>query len=375
MRGRTTVADQRIERLAQVLVEYSLNVQPEQLVVLQGTPLAEPLLMAMFRRVVAAGGNPVVRVNLPGLQEFMLTHGNDQQLTRLTPLDRLIPEDADASLSIMSDNNTKALSGVDPQRQQLSQAARAGLFRTYMERAARGELRWCVTLFPTPAYAQDAEMSLSAYEDFVFGACQVEVDDPVTHWRQVSREQARLIDWLAGKREVHITGPDTDLRLSIAGRTFINADGQRNFPDGEIFTGPVEDSVEGTIRFSFPLIIQGREVEDVRLWFEGGKVTRLTAGKHQDFLERMLEVDEGARRLGEFAFGTNDGIDRFTRNILFDEKIGGTIHLALGAGYPDTGSQNQSAIHFDMICDLRQGGTVTVDGETFMRDGHYVVEG
>jgi aminopeptidase len=367
------MADQRIERLAQVLVEYSLNVQPEQLVVLQGTPLAEPLLVAVFQRVVAAGGNPVVRVNLPGLQEIMLSQGNDQQLTRITPLDRLVPEDADASLAIMSDNNTKALSGVDPQRQQLSQSARAGLFRQYMERSARGELRWCVTLFPTPAYAQDAEMSLSDYEAFVFGACQVETDDPVAHWRQVSGEQARLIDWLAGKSEVHVTGPETDLRVSIAGRTFINADGQRNFPDGEIFTGPVEDSVEGTIRFSFPLIIQGREVEDVRLWFEGGKVVQMTAGKNQDFLERMLDVDEGARRLGEFAFGTNYGIDRFTKNILFDEKIGGTIHLAVGAGYPDTGSQNQSAIHFDMICDLRQGGEVTVDGATFMKDGKYVV--
>jgi aminopeptidase len=367
------MADQRVERLAQVLVEYSLAVQPEQLVALQGSPLAEPLLLAVYRRVIEAGANPVLRVALPGTQEIMFSKGNEQQLTRLTAMDRLVPDDADASLVILSDTNTRALSGADPEKQRLAQAARRDLTQKFMERAARGELRWCVTLFPTQAYAQDAEMSLSDYEAFVYGACHADEEDPVAHWQQVSREQARLIDWLAGKRDVHISGPDTDLRLSIAGRTFINADGQRNFPDGEIFTGPVEDSVEGTVRFTYPSSVQGREVEDIRLWFEAGRVVKATAAKNQDFLERMLDADEGARRLGEFAFGTNTGIDRFTKNILFDEKIGGTIHMAIGAGYPDTGSQNQSAIHWDMICDLRQGGQVTVDGETFMRDGAYVV--
>ncbi|HUG13516.1 MAG TPA: aminopeptidase [Thermomicrobiales bacterium] len=367
------MADQRIERLARVLVEYSLQVQPEQIVVLQGSPLAEPLLLAVFRRVVEAGANPVVRVNLPGFQEILLSSGNEQQLTRLTTLDRLVPEEADASLSILSDSNTKALSGVDPDKQRMAQTARRDLTRRYMERAAEGTLRWCLTLFPTQAYAQDAEMSLADYQDFVYGACHVDEDGPVAHWQQVSREQARLIDWLAGKREARVTGPETDLRLLIEGRTFINADGARNFPDGEIFTGPVEDSVEGMVRFSYPSIVQGREVEDIRLWFEGGKVVRATAAKNQDYLERMLGTDDGARRLGEFAFGTNAGIQRFTKNILFDEKIGGTVHMAIGAGFPDTGSQNQSAIHWDMICDLRQGGEVTVDGQPFMRDGVILV--
>jgi aminopeptidase len=348
-------------------------VQPEQLVVLQGSPLAEPLLVAVFRRVVEAGANPVVRVSLPGLKEILLKEGNEQQLTRLTTMDRLVPEEADASLVILSDSNTKELSGADPDKQRLAQTARRDLTRRYMERAADGELRWCVTLFPTQAYAQDAEMSLADYEHFVYGACHVDESDPVAHWQQVSREQARLIDWLAGKRAVRVTGPDTDLRLSIEGRTFINADGTRNFPDGEIFTGPVEDSVEGTVRFSYPSSVQGREVEDIRLWFEGGKVVRATAARNQEYLERMLDADDGARRLGEFAFGTNAGIQRFTKNILFDEKIGGTVHMAIGAGYPESGSQNQSAIHWDMICDLREAGEVTVDGEPFMRAGRILV--
>jgi aminopeptidase len=363
-----------VDRLARVLVEYSLQVRPEQLVVLQGTSLAEPLLLAVYRRVLDAGANPVVRLSLPGTQEILFTRGNQQQLTRITSLDRLVPEEADAALVVLSEPNTKSLSAADPVRQRLAQMAGRDLMQTFLERSARDELKWCVTMFPTQAYAQDAEMSLADFADFVYAACHVDgADDPLAHWQAVSREQGRLIDWLANKREVHVTGPETDLRLSIAGRTFINAKGDRNMPDGEIFTGPVEDSVEGTVRFSFPAIVQGREVEDVRLWFEGGQVVRATAARNEAFLQEMLDADEGARRLGEFAFGTNTGITRFTRNILFDEKIGGTVHMALGAGYPDSGSQNQSAIHWDMICDLRQGGGVTVDGVPFMRDGRYVV--
>jgi aminopeptidase len=367
------MADPRVERLAGVLVDYSMAVEPEQLVVLQGPPLAEPLLTEVYRRVLRAGGNPVARIALPRASEILFREGNEQQLTRLTAMDRLVPEDADASLVVIADANTKSLSGADPAKQRLAQTARRDLMQTYMRRSAAGELHWCITLYPTDAHAQDADMTLDAYADFVYGACHVDEADPVAYWRGVGREQQRLIDWLAPKREAHIVGPDTDLRVGIAGRRFINADGTRNFPDGGIFTGPVEDAVEGTIRFSFPSIVQGREVEDIRLWFEGGKVVKATAGKNQAYLEAMLDADEGARRLGEFAFGTNFGIQQFTRNILFDEKIGGTVHLALGAGYPESGSRNQSAIHWDMICDLRHGGQVTVDGEPFLKDGKYLV--
>jgi aminopeptidase len=367
------MADERLERLAETLVDYSLAVQPEQLVVLQGGLEAEPLLTEVYRRVLRAGGNPLLRLALPRTQEIFYRDANEQQLTRITPFDRLVPEQADASLVIISDTNTRNLAGADPAKQQLAQSARRELTQTYMARSASGELRWCVTLFPTNAHAQDADMSLDAFTDFVYAACHVDEPDPVAYWRGVGAEQQRLIDWLAPKREAHITGPDTDLRLGIAGRTFINADGRYNFPDGEIFTGPEEQAVDGTIRFSFPSIVQGREVEDIRLWFEGGRVVKATAGKNQEYLEAMLDADEGARRLGEFAFGTNFGIQQFTRNILFDEKIGGTVHLALGAGYPESGSRNQSAIHWDMICDLRQGGEVTVDGEPFLKDGAYLV--
>jgi aminopeptidase len=251
--------------------------------------------------------------------------------------------------------------------------ARRDLFETYMARAAEGSLDWTLTMYPTDAYAQDADMDTDAYTDFVLAACKLDRDDPVAAWQELRTEQQRLIDWLAGKSEVKLQGPDIDLTLSIAGRTWINSDGRRNFPSGEIFTGPVEDSVNGTIRFSFPVVTAGRQIEDIRLRFEAGKVVDATAVKNEAYLHQQLDTDPGARFLGEFAFGTNFDIQRFSKNILFDEKIGGTVHMAVGAGYPETGSLNKSAIHWDMIADLRDGGVVTVDGEPFLRDGKFVV--
>lgn len=367
--------DPRIERLANVLVNYSMQAQPEELVAVQGTPLATPLILALVKELLAAGAYPMPLVAIPGVDELALKHGNDDQLRYITPVQRALIEESGSMLSIISEPNTRRLSGVDPARQRFVADARRELTRTMLERSAAGELDWCVTLFPTEAHAQDADMSLSDFSDFVYRACHVDDpdEDPVAYWQDVSQEQQRLIDWLSDKQQVEISGPNTDLRLSIEGRVWMNADGRKNFPDGEIFTAPVEDSVEGMIRYSFPAINGGREVEDVRLWFEGGRVVKATAARNEEFLQQMLEADEGARRIGEFAFGTNFGIDRFTKNILFDEKIGGTIHIALGAGYPETGSKNESAIHWDMICDLRDGGRVTVDGQPFLVDGKYAV--
>jgi len=228
-------------------------------------------------------------------------------------------------------------------------------------------------LFPTAAHAQDAQMSLTDFENFVFRATFCDQEDPVAAWRAVSERQQRIVDHLAGKREVVVTGPDVDLRLSIAGRTFVNSDGRRNMPSGEVFTGPVEDSVEGWARFRYPAIHNGRAVEGIVLRFEGGRVVEATAERNQDYLLAMLDTDEGARRLGEWAIGTNDRIDRFIGNILYDEKIGGTIHMAVGAGYPETGSQNRSALHWDMICDMRGGGRITVDGEPFYDSGRFLI--
>jgi aminopeptidase len=302
----------------------------------------------------------------------MLKVGSDEQLGYLSPLALQEIETIDATLTIWADTNTKSLSGVEPRKAALAQQARRPLLARFLERSAAGDLNWCGTLFPTSAHAQDAEMSLTEYEDFVYGAGLLHEPDPVAAWQAVRDRQARVVELLSSKRVLRIVAPGTDLTLSVAGRTWINADGTKNFPDGEVFTGPVEESAEGHITFSFPAVHLGREVEGIHLVFERGKVVTATATKGQELLTSLLDMDAGARYLGEFAFGTNPGIQRYTRNTLFDEKIGGTIHLALGASYPDTGGVNQSGLHWDIVCDLRQGGRVYADGALIYQDGAFL---
>ena len=367
------MADPRMTKWAKALTGYSVEVQPGQTVAISGGIAGAPLLREIYREVVARGGYPVMLPSLDGAQADLLLHGNDDQLAFISPVERFVREQADVVINVMAETNTKRMSDVDSARQAFAQKARAEMFNTFMTRAAEEVMDWTLTLFPTDAYAQDADMDTEKYTDFVLSACKLDRDDPVAAWLELKADQQRLIDWLDGKKEVHLSGPEIDLRLSIEGRTWINSDGKRNFPSGEIFTGPVENSVNGTIRFSFPVVTSGREIQDIRLRFEDGKVVDATAAKNEDFLIRTLDTDEGARYLGEFAFGTNFDIAQFTKNILFDEKIGGTVHMAVGLGYPETGSNNKSAVHWDMICDLRQGGQVDIDGQPFMRDGAFVI--
>lgn len=367
------MTDPRIDKMAAVLVEYSLDVQAGQLMVIQSRPRAEALVHAVYRRALARGAHVDTRIVIPGLGETLLREGSDHQLSHVSPVEELMTRRYELFLTIGAESNTRALTSVDPARLAAIDAARKELTAIFLERAARGDLKWCYTQFPTEAYAQDAEMSLREYEDFLFAACRLDADDPVGAWREQRQVQQRLIDWLAPRRELRILGPETDLTLSIEGRRFINAFGDSNFPDGEIFTGPVETSVRGTVRFPYPASAGGREVQDVRLWFDEGRVVKATAAKNEGYLLKMLDTDEGARRLGELGIGANYGITRFTRNTLFDEKIGGTVHLALGHSYPETGGCNASAIHWDLVCDLRPGGEIRADGELFARDGRFVI--
>ena len=368
------MSDPRVDKLANVLVNYSVAVQPGDKVLIQGDALAEPLLKAVYARVLQAGGHPMMMATLPGTEELFFRYASDEQVQHVPEPVKLIIETFDVRIVIRGTENTKALSGVDPARVVLRSQAQAELMKINMQRSAAGELRWVVTIFPTNAYAQDAEMSLSEYEDFVYGACMPDLEDPVGYWHRFSAWQQNIVDWLKGKERVRVIGPETDLRLSIAGRTFINSDGTNNMPSGEVFTGPVEDSVEGHVHFSYPAIHQGREVSGVRLWFENGKVVKAAAKKNEDFLLQTLDTDQGSRYVGEFAIGTNKGITQFTGQILFDEKINGSFHMAMGAGYPETGSKNESAIHWDMICDLRDGGEIWVDDELLYKNGEFVIE-
>jgi aminopeptidase len=369
------MADMRVQRLATVILDYTTRVKHGDTVVIRGETFGEPLLNELYRGSLLRGAHPYLEVWLPNQHELFFRHAENHQLDYVYPEIRGFFEDYDVMIRVDAQANTKARSSIDPAKQSRSEVAYREVTQRYLERSSTGEFRWCRTLFPTQAYAQDTEMSLFEFEDFVYGACMVDGDeDPLERWQSLSARQQRWTDWLKNRQEVDLIGPGTDLRLSVVGRTWLNCDGSNyNMPDGEIFTGPVETAVDGHVNFTYPACYRGREVEDVRLWFEGGKVVKATASKNEGFLLTMLDTDEGARRLGEFAFGCNPGVQRFTKNILFDEKIGGTVHMAVGAAYPETGSVNQSAIHWDMICDLREGGEVWVDGELFARDGQIVV--
>jgi aminopeptidase len=367
------MADPRVETVAKILVDYSVKVRPNQLVWITGGSEGAPLILAVYQKVLERGAHPFLQVEPEEAEELFYAYASDAQLDYMPPFTMEIVEQIDANIGIWTDVNTKQLTSADPARQSRRAVARRPFSDRFLQRAAKKELRWSGTLYPSQAFAQDAEMSLREFEDFVYGACLVHEPDPIKAWKKISKEQQRVTNWLKKARKVHVVGPDTDLKLEVTGRKWINCDGHENFPDGEIFTGPVEDSVNGHIRYTFPACAYGREVEDVRLQFKDGKVVKATAAKNQEFLLKMLGSDKGARYVGEFAFGTNSGIQRFTKNILFDEKIGGTIHLALGKGYPESGSKNKSAIHWDMVCDLRKGGEVRVDGTLFLKDGKILI--
>lgn len=365
--------DQRVENLAKILVEHSTKVQPGDICVIEGEVAGEPLLQAIYENVLRAGGNPIVQMSMAGQASAYYEMASDEQIDWVSPVSEWSVENADVRFAVLASENTRELSQVPPERQARRQAATRNLMTRSMERGADGSYRWVLTLFPTSAYASDARMSLADYEDFFFASCLADFDDPISAWKNQSENTERLRDWVQGRSEVHITGPGTDLKLSVADRTFIASGGRHNMPDGEFFTGPVEDSAEGEVTFHLPANYGGHEVTGVKFRFEAGKVVEATADQGEDFLNAMLDTDEGARRLGELGIGTNFGIDKGSGEILLDEKIGGTVHLAVGSSYPETGGVNESAIHWDMICDLRKGGKITVDGDLLQEDGKFVI--
>jgi aminopeptidase len=342
------------------------------LVLLSSSPCASPLVRSLYRRVLEAGGHPNLRLSLDGQPEVLLKEGSEAQLEWINPAALEDVEGADVRIAIEADINTRSLSDVDPSRQARYARARETLRDRYFERTAAGELRSVVTLFPTSATAQDAEMSLEQYENFVYRAGLLDREDPVREWEKLGETLQRLATWLGEKRELRVVTEGTDLTLRVDGRTWIPCDGKENFPDGEVFTGPVESSVEGTVRFTYPASFSGRMIKDVELTFRGGEVVEAKATEGEEFLREMLAMDDGARRAGEFAFGMNDAVREFTGHVLFDEKIGGTVHLALGKSYPESGGVNRSALHWDLVCDLRAGSEVYADGELVYRDGSFL---
>lgn len=365
--------DPRTTNLANILVNYSTKIKPGDWVhIMAGIP-AMPLVGEIVRLALKAGGLPSTMFTSEYLEEIILAHANEEQLKWLVPTAQMTIEKVDALIAIRAPENTRALSGIDPKRQQLQAVSKKDWLDVYRRRSAEDDLRWVVTNFPTQAFAQEADMSLREYEDFIYKATFADRDDPVTAWRKIHDEQQHKIDWLAGKKKFEIKGSHADINMSIDGRKFINSSGETNMPSGEIYTSPVKESVNGWVEFTYPAVRLGREIEGIRLEFKDGMVVEASAEKNEAYLLEVLDTDIGSRYLGELGIGTNFGIDRFTKSILYDEKIGGSFHLAIGSSFEKAGGKNKSIVHWDMICDAREDTEMRVDGELFYKDGEFTV--
>lgn len=367
--------DVRLEKMAQVIVNYSLSVKPGDLVWMLGEISGMPLFDALYETLIKAGAHVFPTFHPEGWDEIFFKYASEKQLKHTCPFMLNNISLCNKRIRVDAPSNTRALSSVDPAKQALKSRANEPLLASTMQKAVSGELDWVVTLCPTQGLAQEGDMGLHEYMEFVFEAAYLNEKDPVAVWQRREKKQKEMVDFLNKCKKLRFkTAAGTDLEVNIEGMRWQNSCGKRNFPDGEVFTGPKEGGVEGIVRYTYPAILRGTVVEDVELIFEKGVVVQASASKNEAFLHAMLDQDPGARRLGEIAIGTNYRIKKFTQNILFDEKIGGTFHAALGMGYPETGNRNKSALHWDMICDLREGGTIEADGEVISKDGKFTVD-
>ena len=365
--------DYRIKKHAKVLLKYSLDLKKGEKMLIEGDIATLPLIKESYRLAIELGALPQVRITSEELKEILLKSGSEEQIKYVPDNIKRAVETVDVVLSFWGGSNTRMLTNVNPEKLKLEAQGSSEIKKIFFERMAKKEVRWCGTMFPNHANAQEANMSISEYEDFVYGAGYIDSKDPIAKWKEIDKEQERICKILDTKKHLRIVSRDTDLNMSTEGRKWINCSGRMNFPDGEVFTGPVEDTIEGYIRFNFPGIYGGREIEDIQLTFEKGKVVKDTAAKGEDLLNQLLETDKGARYVGEIAVGTNYNIQKFTKHMLFDEKIGGTVHLAIGRSLPESLGKNQSAIHWDMLCDMRSGGKIYADGKLIYKDGKFLI--
>lgn len=362
------------EKLAKLIVRYSVDIQPSDLVMIQAPIIAENLVKEVYGEVLQAGGH-ILRMKLSfGSQEEMFyKNATDEQLQYVDDLEIEFWNKADVLIAIDSDYNTRALTNIVAEKKVLVREARKEINKIYLERAAKGELKWNLCPYPCNAHAQEANMGQIEYLDFVYKALNLHQPDPVQFWKKVKEDQQKIIQILDKGSEFRIVGQDTDLTLAISGRKWVNCCGDYNLPDGEVFTAPHEEGVNGRIRFTYPGIYEGQEIEDVRFTFKDGKVVDFNAAKGKKLLDKMLTIPN-ANTLGELAVGTNYGINKFTKNMLFDEKLGGTVHLALGSGYPESGSKNQSSIHWDLLKDMKsEESLIYLDKEVIYKAGKWLI--
>ena len=362
------------DKYAEVLVDYSVNVQPGELTIIRTDSYqSQPLIKAIYKRVLEKGAYPVVRMGVEGLNEVYIKNATDEQLAYIDPMTEVEYDQAKNFISIGAPFNVKNMARSDSKKLAKRSAATRRLSEKLLKRSAEGDLNWVIADFPTNALAQEANMSLDEYTEFLIKACYLHLDNPIEKWKEINAFQQKIADFLNTKSKIRLVGEQTDITFNVAGRTWKSCAGECNFPDGEVYTSPVEDSANGQIYFDFPQIYRGNEAQKVLLTLKDGKVIEAKAEKGEEFLNDMLNMDEGARFVGEIAIGTNDMVQDVTGNILFDEKIGGSIHMAVGASYPDTGGKNVSGLHWDLIKNMKNGGQIYADDELIYENGKFLI--
>lgn len=362
------------EKYAEILVDYSTNVQKGDLVLIRAeSNLCQPLVKEIYKLVVQKGAHPIVRCSIEGLAETFIKYADDEQLAYIDPITKLEYEKVDKLISIGAPLNVKNMARANSKKMAKRSSATRDLSTIMLNRAAKGDLAWVIADFPTQALAQEAKMSLDEYTDFIINACYLDLENPIEKWKEIGKEQDRIVNILNGTKKLHIIGEKTDITFNVENRKWISCSGLNNFPDGEIFTSPVEDSANGEIYFDLPAIYRGNESHKILLTLKDGKVVDAKAEKGEEFLLSMLNMDEGSRFVGEIAIGTNERVKDVTGNILFDEKIGGAIHMAVGASYPETGGKNQSGLHWDIIKSMKENSKIYADDKLVYENGKFIV--
>ncbi len=351
--------DMRTRKLAKLVVNYSVNVKPNENVVISGGTEAEEFIVALYKEIILKGAHPILRVNLSGLNSFFYKYAKKHQIEKFPDhFDHLV-KNSQKYIGIHSESNTKELSSVDPKKISARQKV-VNVISDYIVNQ-KDKIRRCTVGFPCDALAQEAEMDLVDYENFVFASC-------LQDWNKLGKKMDKILEKFKKGKKVHLIGEGVDLKFNIHGDKAVADKGEENMPGGEIFMAPVRESLNGWIKFDYPAIRSGKEVTGIKLKFENGKVSEFSADKNEDFLKTMLKTDENASYVGEFGIGCNPAINKFTKNLLFDEKIGGTIHLALGMAYKENGGGNDSALHWDIVKDMKKG-KIILDGRVIQEKG------
>ncbi len=361
-----------LRKYAQLLVNYCLELKKGDKLFVQSTLLAEPLVRVVFREAIKMGAHVEFSLDFQERNKIFMDHAREDQLQFVSPVNEMIIKTFDAYLYIRAPFNLKEDSNIDPSKRKIRSEAMHPLNQIYSQRTADGYLSRTLCQFPTNASAQEAGMSLEEYKDFVFNACHLYDDNPGESWQRIRKDQQKIVDYLNSVQNIRYLGNKTDISFSVEGRTWINSDGRVNMPSGEVFTGPVEESVEGMVHFDYPAIYLGREVSGVSFEVKNGKIEKWSAEKGQEVLDEVMSL-KGARYFGEAAIGTNYNIQKATKNILFDEKIGGSIHMAVGQSYLQTGGKNESVVHWDLISDMKNGGQIYADDRLIYENGEFLI--